>query len=169
MTNPQLKRALSTLVSAEREEEPTNAVLLQEIQKMRKEVAEIGGLREEVKNLSTRLDDAYMTIHHQQLFLEQLDGKERLNNIIITGLSEDTDDMGSTDGERIITVLDAARYEDPFHVSDWSIRRLGQHNPDKFRPLHISVSNPRQSDNILKVAKNPEAGERKCTEGKGVR
>lgn len=67
-----------------------------------------------------------MTIHHQQRFFEQLDGKERLNNIIITGLSEDTDDMGSTDGGKIITVLDAARYEDQFHVSDWSIRRLGQ-------------------------------------------
>lgn len=68
---------------------------------MRKEVAEIGGLREEVKNSSTRLDDAYTTTHHQQLFLEQLDWKERRNNIIITRLSEDTDDMGLTNEERI--------------------------------------------------------------------
>lgn len=52
------------------------------------------------------------------------------------------------------TVLDAARYDDPFDILDWSIRWLGQQNPEKTRPLHISVSNPRQSDYILKVAKN---------------
>lgn len=154
MTNPQLKRALSTLVTAGREREPTNADLLEEIRKMREEVAEIKGLRDEVMKLSTRLDDAYTTIHHQQLFLEHLDGKERRNNIIITGVNEENDDMGSNDGEKINMVLQAARYSEPFEVSEWSVRRLGQHNPDRNRPILITVSNPQQRDNILKAAKN---------------
>lgn len=154
MTNPQLKRALSSIVAAGRRDEPTNADLLEEIRKIREEVAEIKGLRVEVKNLSTRLDDAYTTIHHQQLFLEYLDGKERRNNIVITGLHEETDEMGSTDVEKIKTVLDVTRYSEPFDVSEWSIRRLGQQNSGKKRPIHITVSSPQQRDNILKVAKN---------------
>ena len=154
MTNPQLKRALSSLVSAGREKEPTNADLLEEIRKIREEVAEIKGLREEVKNLSTRLDDAYATIYQQQMFLEHVDGRERRNNIVITGVNEDNDDMESNDGEKVQTILSAAGYPDPFEVSEWSIRRLGHLNLDRNRPIHITVSNPQQRDNILKAAKN---------------
>ncbi len=154
MTNPQLKRALSTLVTAGRGEDPTNAVLLEEIRKMREEVAEIRGLRQEVQTLSVRLDDAYTTIHHQQMFLEYLDGKERRQNIVITGVSENDDDLGSTDRAKVKTVLDTAGYSKPFDTSEWSIRRLGQENAEKKRPIHITVNNPQQRDDIMKVVKN---------------
>lgn len=155
MTNSQLKRSLSALETAGREKESTNADLLEEIRKMREEVVEIKGLKEEVKNFSTRLDDAYATIHQQQMFLEHVDGR---NNTVITGVNEDND-MGSNDGEKVKPVLGATRYADHFEVSECSIRRLGQHNPDRNRPIHISVINPQQRENILKAAMNVKHAE----------
>ena len=154
MINPQFKHALSTIVTAGRGENPTNAVLLEEIRKMRKEVAEIRGLRQEVESLSTRLDDAYTTIHHQQLFLEYLDGKERRRNVVITGVSENADELGGTDEEKVKAVLETARYPDPFNTTEWTIRRLGQEREGKKRPIHIEVNNQQQRDGIVNVAKN---------------
>ena len=52
MTNPQLKRAITTLLNAERDEEPSNSVLLNELRSLRDEVKELGNLKDEVKRLS---------------------------------------------------------------------------------------------------------------------
>ena len=154
MTNAQLKRALTAIVIARREEEPTNSVILDEIRKLHEEVAEIKGLKQEVKHLSTRLDDAYTVIHNQQLYLEFLDGKERRRNLIITGLNEDADEAGSTDVDKVKAVLHAAGYHDSFDIMEWEIRRLGQENERKKRPMHVTVTSQQQRDSILRVAKN---------------
>ena len=159
MTNPQLKRALNTLVSAQREisqrgDGPTNAVLLQEIKKLREEVKEIRDLKMQVQCLSEKLDDAFTTIHNQQLFIEAIDAKERKCNLVITGVLEGETDTDLTDREKVKEILEAARYSEPFSTEEWELRRLGQQNERKKRPILVKVKNQKQRDGIIDVAKN---------------
>ncbi|KAK8373500.1 hypothetical protein O3P69_011823 [Scylla paramamosain] len=46
-------------------------------------------------------------IHQQQRFLESLDAKERQRSLIITGPPEDRDDLGATDDEKVMNVMNA--------------------------------------------------------------
>lgn len=161
MTNPQLKKALTTLVAArrednERDDNPTNAILLQEIQMLRQEVAEIRQLKKEVQSLSNKLDDAFATIHSQQLFMEAMDGKERRCNLVISGVKESEDGAGSsaTDAQLVKEVIEKTGYSEPFNTDEWEMRRLGQPNERKRRPIHVKVKDPKQRDGILAVAKN---------------
>ncbi|KAK4299839.1 hypothetical protein Pmani_027911 [Petrolisthes manimaculis] len=118
MTNPQLKKALVTLVTAEQSTEPTNQLLLEEIRHLRTEVADIMSIKQEFQQLSTRLEDAYKIIHQQQMFLETLDARERRKNLIITGLSEESDEVGGNDEEKVRNVLLAAGYTQAFNTAD---------------------------------------------------
>ena len=159
MTNPQLKKALTALVAARRDDNlrddnPTNAVLLQEIQMLRQEVAEIRQLKKEVQSLSNKLDDAFATIHNQQLFIEALDGKERRCNLVISGVKESEDNTGPTDAELVKEIIEKAGYSDPFNTDEWEIRRLGQPNERKKRPVHLRLKDSKQRDGILAVARN---------------
>lgn len=154
LKNAQLKQALATLVTESRSDEPSNRVLLEELRSLREAVAEMTVLKKEVKTLSDRLDDAYGIIHQQQLFLESLDGKERRRNVIITGLSEDVDELGATDEEKIRNVIQAVNPPEAVDQARWTVRRLGQQNERKMRPIHITVEDQNQRDKLLQVAKN---------------
>ena len=160
MTNPQLKRALSTLVNSGKDGEPSNSILLDELRSIRKEVEEVKNLKQEVQRLSDRLDEAYNVIHHQQLFLESLDNKERRRNLVITGLAEDMDDdNGEPDNDKIVKVLEAAKYSGTFDIREWEVKRLGQINQRRARPLLITVNDQRTRDSVIRCAKNlKEAG-----------
>ncbi|KAK8392379.1 hypothetical protein O3P69_014620 [Scylla paramamosain] len=57
-----------------------------------------------------------MIIHQQNKFLESLDAKERVRDLAITEVSEDDDGLGTTDGEKIKTVLKAAGYAGPIRT-----------------------------------------------------
>lgn len=155
MTNAQLKRALTTLLSAERrEEDPPNSVLLEELRSLREEIAEVKDLKQEVQRLSEGLDNAYKIIHNQQLYLETLDNKERRCNLVITGLSEDPDEIGETDNEKVVKVLQTARYTDDVELARWEMKRLGQDNERRKRPLLIKMENQMKRDAVLRVARN---------------
>lgn len=154
MTNPQLKRALTTLLGAEKREEPPNSVLLDELRSLREEMAEMKKLKQEVERLSDGLEKAYKIIHNQQLFLEKLDSKDRRCNLVMTGLPEDPDEIGETDEEKIVKVLEAVGYPDAVQTENWEIKRLGQENEHRRRPLLITVENQAKRDGVLRVAKN---------------
>ena len=111
-------------------------------------------LKHEVKKLSEKVDDAYKIIYQQQMFLETLDNRDRRRNLIITGVSELADENGVTDLEKVQKVLEAANYRDPVDPGRWTIKRLGQQNERNRRPIHITVDDQRQKDNILRCAKN---------------
>ena len=64
LTHAQLKRALNAVLSAERDEEPTNNVLLNEIPEIKETLQEVGKIKAEVKCLSEKLESAYQIIHH---------------------------------------------------------------------------------------------------------
>ncbi|KAK8373056.1 hypothetical protein O3P69_015593, partial [Scylla paramamosain] len=154
MTNPQLKRALTTVLGAERREEPSNSVLLDELRFLREEMAEMKKLKQEVAHLSDGLEKAYKIIHNQQLFLEKLDSKERRCNLVMTGLLEDPDEIGETDKEKVVKVLEAASYPDAVQTENWEMKRLGRENEHHKRPLLITVENQEKRDGVLRVAKN---------------
>lgn len=153
LKNPQLKLALATLIEDTRNE-PSNAVLLQELRGVKQAVAEMALLKQKVNELSERLDDAYQVIHQQQLFLEFLDNKERRRNLIITGVSEAADELGDTDDTKIQKVLEVAGYTGAPDRASWTVRRLGRPNERNKRPIHIMVDDQSQRDNILRLAKN---------------
>ena len=85
--------------------------------------------------MSEGLDNAYKIIHNQQLYLETLDNKERRCNLVITGLSEDPDEIGANNSEKVVKVLQTAGYADAVEPTRWEMRRLGQANERRKRPL----------------------------------
>lgn len=154
LRNVQLKQALSTLINQPRESEPSNAVLLAELQSMKQSLKELTILKQEVTCLSQRLNDAYKTIHQQQLFLEYLDNKDRKLNLVITGVSESPDELGSTDEEKIGKVMEATGCSAATDRHGWITRRLGAPNERNMRPIHVTVNNQSQRDNIARSGKN---------------
>ena len=141
MTNPQLKKALSTLLNAESGEQASNNILLDEIRGLRKQVDELGNLKQELQNvkqevncLSNRLDEAFKVITQQQLFLETMDGKERRRNMLIFGLIEEAGVIGDSDIDKVGNVIRATGYKEAFDPSSWEIKRLGKSPMIKLEP-----------------------------------
>ena len=154
LKNVQLRQALSTLINEERENEPTNSVLLAELQSVKQSLGELTALKQQVIGLSDKLDEAYKIIHQQQLFLEILDNKGRKHYIIMTGVHEDPDEHGNTDNEKIDKVLQAAGFTEVNRRQEWDVKRLGKPNERKMRPLLIVVTDQKERDSILEKAKN---------------
>ena len=74
--------------------------------------------------------------------------------MVMTGLSEDTDEIGETDREKVIKVLEAAGCPDPTHTEGWVMKRLGQANDRRKRPLLITVENQSKRDALLRMARH---------------
>lgn len=154
LKNAQLKQALATLINETREPEPSNAVLLAELQNMKQSLRELTAIKEQVATLSGRLDDAYKIIHQQQLFLEVLDNKDRKLNLIVTGVSESADELGSTDEEKIGKVMEATGCDVATDRRGWVARLLGKPNERNMRPIHITVNDQHQRDSVVRAGKN---------------
>lgn len=122
---------------------------------MKQAIAEVATQQQEVTRLSENLDDAYKVIHQQQLFLESMDNKDRRHSLIVTGVSEDVDELGDSDAEKISNILDEAGCGEEDR-SRWIMKRLGQRNDRNKRPIHITVNDQNQRDSILRKAKNLE-------------
>ena len=151
MTNPQLKKALATLINADASQQPSNNDLLDEIRSLKDEVKAMAGIKQKVDELSERLDQAYYNIITQQ---QSLDNKERRNNLIITGVSEEVDAIGNTDVEKVQNVIKATGYQLTSDPASWEIKRLGRENERKKRPLLVVVGDGHQRNEILRKAKN---------------
>ena len=155
LTAVQLKCALKTILANQQDTNgPTNAVLLEELQHIRQELATINEMKKEIGSLQLRLDDAYKIINQQNWFLESLDAKERVRNIVITGVKEEEDNLGRNDSGKVKSVLEAAGYTNPFNVNRWVIKRLGKPNDRRKRPIHIALESQDERNKILQVAKN---------------
>lgn len=141
------------LINEEHRDEPSNAVLLAELQSMKQSLGEVTALKQQVMCLSDKLDEVYKIIHQQQLFLEILDSKGQKQNLIITGVSGDPDDFGNTDNEKIDEMLQAAKYTEANKRQEWEVKRLGKPNERKMRPLLIVVTDQKERDIILTKAK----------------
>lgn len=158
LTNPQLRTALATMISANNSN-PSNAILLEEIKNLKKDIEEVKNVKREVGQLAVKLDQAYRIIHQQQLFMESLDARDRQRKLIVTGVSEDSSDLGSDDGERIKTLLDKMGYTGEMRTDDWEMKRLGQPSANRSRPILLVVDSLNMRNDILGKARNlKEAG-----------
>ena len=154
LTSVQLKCALKAMVAQQQGNEPTNSVLLEEMKMMREDLAVVKEMKHEIASLNTRLDDAYKIIHQQNRFLEALDAKDRVRNLVITGVKEEEDGLGRTDAEKVKSVLIAANYTGNIRTEAWVTKRLGQPDDRRKRPIHVRVESQDQRNDILRVAKN---------------
>ncbi len=93
-------------------------------------------------------------IHQQQRFLESLDAKERQRSLIITGPPEDRDDLGATDDEKVMNVMNAVSPTEAVDRTGWIVRRLAQQNERKMTPIHVTVGDQNQRDRILHATIN---------------
>ena len=153
LTNPQLKTALLTMISADNGN-PSNAVLLMEIRNLKKDIEEVKHLKREVEQLTTKLDQAYNIMHQQQLFLESFDARDRQRKLIITGVLEDEDDLGSDDREKIRTLLDKSGYTGGVNLGDCELKRLGRISANRSRPILLVVDSLQMRNAMLEKAKN---------------
>ena len=112
LTNAQLKEALGTVLNAHTNDEPSNAILLQEIRNLAREIEQMKPIRKEVAELSSELKQAFNIINQQQRFLESLDARDRQKKIIITGVSEVADNIGRDDQSKVRQILDEADYDE---------------------------------------------------------
>ena len=134
---------------------PSNDDLMKELREIKDRIKEFNTIKREVKDLSEKLESASEIIHHQQLFCESIDNKERRCNLIISGLPEEADDIGSNDDEKIKSVLEKAKCPESIDPSSFVLRRLGQPNPSftRGRFLHVTVPTPQIRDSIIAASK----------------
>ncbi|KAK4299453.1 hypothetical protein Pmani_028266 [Petrolisthes manimaculis] len=154
MTNPQLKKALATLINTDASQQPSNNDLLDEIKSLKADDRGMAGIKQKLDQLTERLDQAYNIISQQQFFMESLDNKERRNNLIITGVSEAVDEIDRTDVEKVRNVITETGYQLTSDPATWEIRRLGRENERRKRPLLVVVGDGHQRNEILKKARN---------------
>lgn len=154
MTNAQLKKALATLVNANPPDQGQNDALLDEIRGLRQDVRALAGMRQEVDQLSQKLDQAFKIISQQQTFLETLDANERRRNLIITGLTEETNEVGGTDAEKVRTVIAATGHQVTSNPASWQVKRLGQKIDGRKRLILVVLEDGNERNEILKKAKN---------------
>ena len=153
MTNPQLMKALTTLINAEAGQTSNNA-LIEEVRGMREDIRNLAGIKQEVDGLSKKLNEAFDIITKQQLFLEALDNRERRNNLVILGMTEVPDVNGSSDVEKVKKVIEATGHQLTSDPTSWNIRRLGREDERKKRPILVVMNNEDQRNDILRKAKN---------------
>ena len=142
MTNAQLKAALNTLLTNDTTSGQINNVLLEEIRELRKQVADLQGIKQEIQDQARKLDDAFKIISNQQRFLEAMNGRERRLNLVIT------------DEDKVRNVIEATGYCETFNSAVWELKRLGQQDDRKRRPLLAVVEDGRVRNEIVKGAKN---------------
>ena len=146
-----LRKALTTALNAERVEVPVNMdPVLAELREIKDRIGVITTLQEKVVSLENKVESAFQVIHQQQLYLESIDNRERRSNLVIMGLSESSNDIGSTDIEKLRNVLSTANCPADIDPSRLAIRRLGQPNSTRPRPLHVTLNNQQQC--YLKIA-----------------
>ena len=128
--------------------------ILAELREIEDKIGVITTLQEKVVSLENKVESAFQVIHQQQLYLESIDNRERRSNLVIMGLSESSNDIGSTDNEKLRNVLSTANCPADIDPSRLAIRRLGQPNSTRPRPLHVTLNNQQQRDAVIGVAKN---------------
>ena len=163
LTNPQLKLALAALIGADNNKDatgPTNADLMRELQEIKEEITGIPQLKQEIEDLKKEnhqikedLCRVFEILHYQQIFIESVEQHERQKHLIVLGISEDADELGATDVEKVRKVLRAAG--SAVDVSACEHQRLGEPDTDRRRrPIKITLASAQDRHAVLACAKN---------------
>lgn len=132
--------------------------MLHEMQVMRKTNERLVNVLERVNEMETQiqeLTDANEKLHkmvmNHQFFMEGVDARERACNAIVLGLTEEKNELGDNDTEKIRCVLDAIGYER--ETADVSSKRIGKTAVGKKRALLLSFNSRQARDDVLEKAK----------------
>ena len=154
LKNAKLNDALGTVLNNERTDETSNNSLLLEKRNWTREIEQMKQTRKDVIELSSELKQAFDIIIQQQMFMESLDARDRRRKIIITGVSEVEDILGWDDHSKVRRILDEVGCDEASDFMNWEIKRLGQENDRRMRPILIVLNDKRQRNKILDKAKN---------------
>lgn len=129
-----------------------------EQEKTTKALEDVSKLRTEVETLKAKVNTQSMVFEKQQLFLEKLDARDRIQNLIISGVSEERQIEGSsTDDQKIALIFEKLECDD---IQDYTSERLGSSTEGRTRPIKIQVQSQAVRDQIVSRSKRlKEAGE----------
>ena len=141
-----MKVLITTMIDEMKEMRKTNERVVTALDKIEKMEKEMDALKKNNTEIQEQLKQHAETIKHQQTFLERVDQKERACNLIILGVPEGAND--DQEVEDTLTKLDPA-------VADEikSVRRIGQQDPAKVRPLMVTVSKNEIRNNLVDTAR----------------
>ena len=100
--------------------------------------------------LKTENETCYQILGKQQKFLEYIDSKDRVKNIIIRGVPEAEDELGRDDTEKITSILREIDIDIP--AADVTHKRLGNGERNK-RPISVQLPDKTLRQKILENAK----------------
>ena len=154
-----ITQLLSSVLDEVKELRKEKKNLRQEVAKLKQENA---ALVNDVKSL--KCDKKFITesVHQHQRFLEAIDGEKRAQNLIITGIPEETplsdgrEEGGeaTTDDDKVAMVMKQIGHEVDIKVIE--VSRLGKRRPGPGshpRPLKIVTENPAQRKQAISDAK----------------
>ena len=127
--------------------------LTQEIMAMRKSLDENKAeTKKEIEALRQQVSKQHDIIAKQQLYLEQLDRRERECNLVLLGVPEDSEALeGATnDDDKVQKVWEAAGISCNIN----STRRIGNTSGSRRRPILVVVESRAARDAALETAKN---------------
>lgn len=72
-------------------------------------------------------------------------------------MPEAADELGRTDEDKIVCVMEATRRTEASDRGGWIRKRRGKPDERNIRPIHMTVNNQKQRDCVFKVAKHLKA------------
>ena len=162
LNKDQLQKALKLMMSEEHTEETgvmlelhkihqENAEILQGNKDILGKLTKIDELENDMTAIKKELTTAYEIINQQQMFMEYLDNKDRECNVVIMGLSEQPDEIGEADHEKVMGILNV--------IGECStnlglqLKRLGKPNDANKRPLHVRFQDKSTRQSVVGKAK----------------
>lgn len=162
LSKSDLKKALATLISDQSADQGLVGrkldAILNEMKEMR---ADNLKERQRMSKLEERVEILEKVCKQQQLFLEQVDAKERERNVIMLGIPED-DQSDEKKVEKILSSIGT-----PEDKKDMFVKRLGSISANmprgaagnrRHRPVHVQLSTREKRDNVLRNAKKLKEG-----------
>lgn len=130
-------------------------IVIDKIDELRDEirgyVARQEKLEARVDSLETTVQSQSNIMYSQQLFIEQLDAKNRVNRLIITGVPEDVDfEHAKTDDDKVKYIFDKLEIPDLVY----SVERIGKPNdatstPGRIRAILLTVDDDTDRKKLL--------------------
>lgn len=160
MNKPELKAALIESLK-QRSDPPAGddikSLLLMQIEETKKINVNLEklhnrmiGMEQQVHALTQENSALKKTVANQQYFLEDLDRQQRECNVIVLGLKECDDELGSNDEQKMTKVTEIIGL--PSVLEGCNLKRLGKQEQGRNRALLIRCPNPEKSNAIRKEA-----------------
>ena len=108
------------------------------------------GMEQQVLALTQENSKLKQTVANQQYFLEDIDRQQRECNVIVLGLKECEDELGSNDEQKMKKVTEIIDL--PSILEGCDLKRLGKQEQGRNRALLIRCPNPEKSLAIRKEA-----------------